>query len=195
MWIEVAREQSLPRQEEEVELGGAQGSSKAPSLPRRAAGEGAACGWIRGDRTSPARGPPRRVARRLCAPAAEAKTSKAASGAWAPRSASSACPYHSADRRAPQAAESGGRAGCGRPKAGAGPGSESRAGARARRPPRAPGPDLLPPRRLQGPRVKLPTQSPGAQVPRGLERALALDSMAFWSHSVRRAAHAQRGLI
>ena len=138
-------------------------SSKALSLPRRAVGVGAACGWIRGARTSPARGPPRRVARRLCAPAAEAKTSKAARGAWAPRSASSACPYHSAERRAPQAAEPGRRAGYKRPKAWAGPGSESRAGPRARRPPRTPGPDSLPPRRLQGPRVKRPTQCPGAQ--------------------------------
>ena len=62
-------------------------SSKAPGLPRRTAGEGAACGWIRGARTSPALGPPPRVARRLCSPAADAKTSKATGGASALRSA------------------------------------------------------------------------------------------------------------
>lgn len=67
----------------------------------------------------------------------------------------------------------------------AAPGPASRAGPRTRRPPRAPGSDSPPPHGLQRPRVTLPTHSPGAQVPRGLERALALGSMAFWSYPVR----------
>lgn len=147
-------------------------SSKAPGLPRRAAGEGAACGWIRGARTSPTLGPPPRIARRL-------QTRRPARPPAVPGLSLVGLPFPL--RGATGAPGRGARRPRGLPKA------EGRGWAwlREPRPPCAPGPDSPPPHGLQRPWVTLPTHSPGAQVPRGLERAFALGSMAFWSYPVR----------